>query len=77
MESRDIVESVTSEFETPRRPRSENRPEGPAARQQGSARLPLTDPPRSSSGSHTNLSDEFVVHTEFFIQFKAHVLLLM
>ena len=67
MESRDIVESITSEFETPRRPRSGNRPEGPAVRQQGSARLPLTDPPRSLSGFHTNLFN--------LILFKAHVLM--
>lgn len=58
MESRDIVESVTSEFETPRRPRSGNRREGPAARQQGPACIPLMDPPRSSSGSHATSSDK-------------------
>ena len=58
MESRDIVESITSEPETPRRPRSGNRPEGLAARQRVSARNPLSEPPRSSLGSHTNLSDK-------------------
>ena len=58
MESRNIVDSITSEPETPRRPRNGNRPEGLAARQRVSARNPLSEPPRSSLDSHITLLDK-------------------
>ena len=50
MEGRDIADSVTSDFETPWRPRGKtSRLEGPAAWRQGSRLAILTDPPRPSS----------------------------
>ena len=56
MEGRDIAGSVTSDFETPRRPRSKtSRSEGPAARRQGSRSAMLTDPPGSLSAFTASL----------------------